>query len=105
VPSHGVTIDRLREMVARGQFAVSAHAVQELRKDGLGLRDGVDAILSGAIAEDYEERCCCLVSGPTSDGFYLHVVVDYRREERVVIVTAYVPESQGWVLPRALRRR
>jgi hypothetical protein len=98
-------IYHIRELVVQGRFSFSQHAIDELRKDGLCTDDALEAILRGEVAEDASARQCCVVSGTISYGFALHVVVDYRREARIVIATAYIPEDGTWVLPRAIRRR
>lgn len=99
------TAERIRELSAQGRFSVSQHASQELRKDGLTIADAVEAIVNGEIAEDYRDRECCIVSGIVRAGSALHVVVDYRRRDRIIIVTAYIPEGDEWIMPRALERR
>ncbi len=77
------------------------HAVLEAADEGISADEIRETILGGMIVEDYpDERRgpCCLVSGKTTAGRDLHVVVTTVRSP-VRIITVYEPLPPRWVTP------
>ena len=74
-------------------------------EEGFSEQHLVRAVLSGSatILEDYTRENRCLIVGYYAVGVDtespLHVVCDYRREELLDFVTAYIPRPPWWITP------
>lgn len=102
-------IETIRERVRAGNYLVKSHAIQHALKEGFERRQMVEAVLEGAIIEDYREDKRALVCGKTNlsqnMGIYLHVVCEYADPVYVEFVTAYIPDELEWEKPPLRRRK
>ncbi|MGQ9628281.1 MAG: DUF4258 domain-containing protein [Anaerolineae bacterium] len=65
-----------------------------------------EALLSGAILEDYPDTGrgeSCLIVGFATDGTPIHTVCGWRGED-VVIITIYIPRPPKFIDPWTRRR-
>lgn len=101
-------VETLRNRVKAGNYLVKGHAIQHALKEGFERRNMVEAILNGAIIEEYPDDQRVLICGQMSTGelssAYLHIVCEYGDLVYIEIVTAYVPDERLWERP-PLRRR
>ncbi len=87
-------LQRVRQGLQTGQIELELslpHAVTEARKDGLTTEDLSEAVMRGAVVEDYGERI--LLLGFASDcRIPFHVVLEFVPGDAVAtVVTAYIP--------------
>lgn len=102
------TLERIRDLVATGNYAFSNHAYEELVKDDI-LPSEILAGLAGAIVvEDYPDA----KRGPTAlvlwrdqQGSPIHAVwgVHVSNANKAVLITAYRPQPDRWT-PDYLKR-
>ena len=79
--------------VIDNEYYFSRHGDQERQNDNLTIAEVEEALLSGWILEQYEDRErgeSCLVVGFTKKGKPIHIVCG-KRGEYLVIVTVYIP--------------
>ena len=104
-----ITIEAIRECVARGNYFVKSHAVIHASKEGFDDLHMAEAVLGGKIIEDYptERRVlvCGLAALTENVTVYLHVVCEYSDPGFVDFVTAYIPDDAQWQVPPFSRRR
>ena len=100
-----VDVDQIRDQFGRGEFSVYFHALQEALKDGLTGDDLLYVVNQGEIIEEYPERDRSLLFATVPDGIPVHVVIDFRNEHDLQIVTIYVPDRRDWINYRRRRRR
>ena len=105
-------IETIRERVRQEHYLIKSHAVRHALKEGFQRVHMVEAILEGAIIEEYPDDQRALICGKTTlektTEIYLHVVCEYADPVYVELVTAYVPDEQEWENPplrRAIRKR
>ncbi|MCP4361297.1 MAG: DUF4258 domain-containing protein [Chloroflexi bacterium] len=103
-----MTIETIRQLVRNKQYQVKLHAVQHALKEEFGEQKMIDAILSGRVIEDYQDRQRVLVCGQTTLEsnivIYLHVVCEQYYDDQVELVTAYIPDEREWEKPPFRRR-
>jgi hypothetical protein len=103
-----VDIEAIRERIRKGNYLIKSHAVRHALKEDFGRNHMVEAILGGAIIEEYPEDQRVLICGKTTlaktADIYLHIVCEYADATYVEFVTAYIPDEQEWENP-PLRRR
>jgi hypothetical protein len=96
-----VDIEFIKEKFKKGEYAVSAHAIIEARKDGIepdSVRKLEWVAINGKIVEEYPDRERILLYATLEeDELPVHVVIDYSLKEEPVIVTGYVPDSRYWI--------
>jgi Domain of unknown function (DUF4258) len=109
------TFQRIRELVARGDIAISAHGYDELAADGILVREVVASIEDAFVLEDYPDYpqgLCVLVLQRDAYGQPIHVVwgiaketsMTRRRQTKLVREGEYVAEveielidtGEGW---------
>jgi hypothetical protein len=86
-------IQSIRECVAAQQYLYSRHGDRERQNEGLSLAGVEQALVSGRILEQYPDTgrgVSCLVVGFTDAGKPVHVVCG-RTEDKMVIITGYIP--------------
>ena len=102
-------IEIIRERVRAGKYLVKSHAIQHALKEGFERRDIVEAVLEGAIIEEYGDDERALVCGKTSlsqsQSIYLHVVCECADALYVEFVTACIPDEREWESPPFRRRK
>ncbi len=95
------TLRRIQTLVLAGDYHVSEHGFEELRRDGILIADAVSGIATAIAVEDYPER----QRGPgiltlqrDAAGRSLHVVWALPANQRrpAVLVTAYRPSPALW---------
>jgi hypothetical protein len=104
----GKTLETIKQLIAQRRVRVSDHGLDELRADGLKLRDILESTSAAELVEDYPDA----FKGPTilalhwSRGTAIHVVWGLAKAESglATLVTAYVPDPQKWY-DGFLRRR
>jgi hypothetical protein len=103
-----VDIEVIRQRVRDDQYLIKSHAIVHSLKEGFDRRDMVEAVMGGAIIEDYADDKRALICGRTSLSpnvdIYLHVVCEYADPVYVEFVTAYMPDQQEWESPPFRRR-
>jgi len=93
----------------RGQrFVVTDHARSEHTiAEGFTVRQGIEALLRGAVIEEYSTRHRMLFCGE-GHGLkldtrffttYVHVVVQIEEETQIVVITMYRPKVSEWKSP------
>ncbi len=95
------TFRRIQTLVLAGDYHVSEHGFEELRRDDILMGDAVSGIATAVVVEDYPER----QRGPgilalqrDAAGRPLHVVWALPANQRrpAVLVTAYRPSPTLW---------
>jgi hypothetical protein len=107
------TIDRdmdvlkhIREQVKRDNYEFSAHAEREREDEHILVEELEQSVASGELLEDYPDDPrghSCLVLGFTSGGRAIHSVWGLLPDERVRVITVYIPLPPMWVDPRTRR--
>lgn len=95
-------IEKIRERVCNKPPRITAHASIEATKDGLSPHDIKFVIQNGKIIEEYPNREYpeserCLIYAMLPGQIPAHALVDYSEPREIVIVTAYIPESDKWL--------
>ena len=92
--------ETIRERVRAGNYLAKSHAIQHALKEGFERKDMVEAVLDGAIIEEYPDDQRVLICGQTTllenIVIYLHVVCEYADLVYVEFVTAYIPDEDQW---------
>jgi hypothetical protein len=102
-PASQMTLEQLRELVARGKYHYSTHALE--KKAMLRVQDSdVAAIaLSGELLERYTEDArgwSYLLLG-FADGHPLHLQLGFNYWRNLaIIITVYEPVPPRWITPR-----
>jgi hypothetical protein len=103
-----VDINTIRERVRAGHYLAKSHVVQHALKEGFERKHVVEAVLNGAIIEEYPNDQRALVCGTTALSedtiVYMHVVCEYADAVYVEFVTAYIPDELEWEYPPTRRR-
>jgi hypothetical protein len=93
-------IEEIKAKVRANEYIYSHHADLERRADDLTLAQVEDALLTGAILEQYPDTGrgeSCLVLG-FSRNIPVHAVCGWRGD-RVVLITVYIPGPPQFVDP------
>ncbi|MBF0284665.1 MAG: DUF4258 domain-containing protein [Magnetococcales bacterium] len=96
-----IVLEWIQQCVRHDAYLYSRHGDQERRNDDLRLDEVEQAILTGRILEQYENTGrgeSCLVVGFTQGGKPVHVICG-RLDERMVIVTVYIPTPPKFKTP------
>ena len=101
-------IQRVRALLIAGiidlEFSLP-HALIEAKKDGLTEADLTEAVMTGAVVEDYGERIL-LLKLATAYQIPFHVVLEYVPGDPVAtVVTAYIPSRDRWEADWKTRKR
>ena len=100
-------IETIRERVREGNYLAKGHAIQHALKEGFERKDMVEAILDGAVIEEYPDDQRVLICGRVTlwenTVIYLHVVCEYADPVYVEFVT--IPDEEIWERPNFIRRR
>ena len=102
-------IETIRERVRAGNYLAKGHAIRHALKEGFERKHMVEAVLNGAIIEEYPDDQRALVCGRATLWenviVYLHVVCEYTDPIYVEFVTAYIPDEEQWERPNFIRRK
>jgi hypothetical protein len=95
------TLQRIRELVARGDVKISAHGYDEFAADGLLVREVLAGVEEAVVVEDYPDYPkgpCVLVLQWAAHGEPIHVVwgIPKQASSPAVVVTAYRPDLAQW---------
>jgi hypothetical protein len=95
-------IEWIVKKVRINEYYFSRHGDQERQNDNLTIAEVEEALLSGRILEQYDDRGergkSCLVVGFTNDGKPIHIVCG-KREKQLVIITVYIPGPPKFKTP------
>lgn len=102
-------IEVIRERVRAGNYLAKGHAIRHALKEGFERKHMVEAVLNGAIIEQYPNDRRALICGCATllenIIIYLHVVCEYADSVYVEFVTAYIPDENEWERPNFIRRK
>jgi hypothetical protein len=91
------TLRRVQTLVMAGDYRVSDHAYEELRKDAIILLSEVIAgIATAELVEQYRTRERVLVLQRGANGRPIHVFWALSERRQAVLVTAYRPDPDLW---------
>jgi hypothetical protein len=90
-------IDRLRDKIRAGEYVVPFHAASELDDDEIGILDVEHIILTGETTERQRDartrESKYVIQGETLDGKSASCVVKIGPTGKVVLITAWIEES------------
>jgi uncharacterized protein DUF4258 len=91
------TLRRVQALVLAGDYRVSDHGYEELRKDAIFVSDAAAGITAAEAVEDYRTRDRVLALQHEANGRPIHVVWAISADRRrAVLVTAYRPDPDLW---------
>lgn len=103
----------IRTSIEDGRYYITEHAMTSHTQDeSFRIGHALRAIARGTIIAHRPDEERCLICGdvPEMDilrgyhGEFLHVVVEYRQVDNIVIITAYRPSLEDWETPTMRRR-
>jgi len=101
-------LEHIREQVRADNYEFSLHAEHE-REDELILVDEIEqSVLSGELLEDYPDDPrghSCLILGFTEAKRAIHSIWALLPDDRVRVITVYIPLPPKWIDPRTRRKR
>src|SRR5262245_18807878 len=94
-------LQRIRELIARGDVKISAHGYDELAADGLLVSEVLAGVEDAVAVEDYRDypsAPCVLVLQRDAHGEPIHVVwgIPKQASSPAVVVIAYRPDPAQW---------
>lgn len=90
------TLRRVQTLVMAGDYRVSDHAYEELRKDAILISELIAGITTAELVEDYRTRDRVLVLQYEANGTPIHVVWAMSERRQAALVTAYRPDPNLW---------
>ncbi|HSK72774.1 MAG TPA: DUF4258 domain-containing protein [Pyrinomonadaceae bacterium] len=90
-------LQRIRQKILQKQFVFSSHAIDEMLEDEIKPFD-VDEVKKCLLSGSIRKREIDIngskytISGKTSDGWLLEVVVRFRTDGKLLIITNYIVE-------------
>ena len=104
------TLERILELVSRGEILVSRHASRELAADGILLYEVIDGLTKAKVVEDspqFPKGPCVLVLENDGSGRPIHALwgIPKGQSSPAVLITAYRPEPEKWTNDFNRRRR
>src|SRR5262245_14874451 len=97
-------LKQIKTLVSHKRYRIRIHAVRHMIEEGFSENDIIDSITGESkLLENYPNELRCLILGyfffAAKTKSALHSVCDYSSEERVDIVTAYIPQKPWWATP------
>ena len=92
------TIEDFRKINKSENIIISLHGHLRLNERNITVDDVMNAINNGEIIEQYPEDFpfpSCLILGLSIRGVYIHIVVSMN-DDKIYLITAYVPNSDKW---------
>jgi hypothetical protein len=95
------TLERIQQLVARGEVRISDHGYEEFAADGIVARDVVVGISAALVVEDYPDA----VRGPSvlvlqhdANGHPIHILwgIPSGKSGPAVVITGYRPDLERW---------
>src|SRR5689334_23270313 len=95
------TLDRVRELVTRGEVIASVHGFRELAADGIILDDVMSGVRAALVVEEYPDAFkgpSVLVLQHDRDGRPVHILwgIPKGADGPATIITAYRPKANRW---------
>jgi len=90
--------ERRSALVERGEVVISGHARSRMFERNISTDELLDIVARGEVIEEYPDREPCpaaLILGFINHTAY-HVVGAFC-QNKLVIITAYLPEKENWV--------
>lgn len=90
--------DRMRLFVSLDNIIISKHAGARMFERGVSAEDLITLIRNGEIIEEYRDdyRCPAVLMLGHVRGMAHHIVVAIC-EERLIVVTVYLPNEDDWI--------
>ena len=98
-----LTIEFIKNEVESGDYEISLHADEERIADDLTIEQIESALSKCELLEDYPNDPrghSCLVLGFTDNDQPVHVVCGKTQQEKLVLITVYIPTEPKWSDPR-----
>lgn len=95
----------IKQAVRRGEYELSLHADEERLNDHLTIAEIEEILRSCEVLERYPEDQrgeSCLVLG-FSGGRPVHIVCGRTRQDKLFLITVYIPSEPKWKDPRTRR--
>ena len=92
------SIEDFRRLNKSENIVISLHGQLRLNERNISVDDIMNAIDNGEIIEQYPKDfpfSSCLILGISINNTYIHVVVSMN-ENKIYLITAYVPSSDKW---------
>ncbi len=99
-----MTLKDIQDIIMSENYHFSEHAVKRMILRIIDRHEIEESILEGEIIEEYPDdkySPSCLIYGKTQKGKDLHVQVSFP--PHVVIITAYEPNPEEWVMCKVRR--
>ena len=90
------SIQYLRQKIIDRTYYLSSHAEEEMLDDDLERLDVENAILKGRIEKKLSEDprgARYRLKGPARDGRLIHVIVRFKADAHLIIITVYALET------------
>ncbi len=100
-------IEWISQQIRRGNYEFSGHVDDERQAERIPIADVESALLKEEFLEDYPNDPrgpSCLVLGPGTPGYTIHVVCGQTPSRRLRLITVYVPSQPKLVDERSRRR-
>ena len=94
-------LDQIKAKVEASEFFLSAHADIERSNDNLKVTQIQEALLNAQLLEDYADTGrgeSCLIVG-FADEQPIHVVCGWAADDRLIIITVYIPQPPDFTDP------
>ncbi|MCR4674874.1 MAG: DUF4258 domain-containing protein [Lachnospiraceae bacterium] len=101
------TIEDFRKINKSENIVISLHGQLRLNERNITVDDVMNAIDNGEIIEQYPTDFpfpSCLILGLSINGVYIHIVVSMN-DDKIYLITAYVPNSDKWENDMKTRRQ
>jgi hypothetical protein len=96
----------IRSQAATQNIRITQHAQQEMVEEAILLDDVLHSLGHAQLLEDYPDHprgACCLLNGVDQAGRNIHIVCT-TAQERLIIITVYLPVPPKWVSPTQRRK-